>query len=124
MKAGDGSQCKSYYSPAASNSEGMKENKMMLVVRSLALSGAVMSLTASLVGQNVVTDWNSIASSTIVAHGGKSAGSAAVWFAYESIAVYDAINSIDRRFKPMYYDGRCDRDASEEAPAVALPTSL
>jgi len=78
-----------------------------------------MSLTASLVGQNVVTDWNSIASSTIVAHGGKSAGSAAVWFAYESIAVYDAINSIDRRFKPMYYDGRCDRDASEEAAAIA-----
>lgn len=42
-----------------------------------------------------------------------------MWFAYESIAVYDAVNSIHQEFKPFYYDGRCCRDASEEAAAIA-----
>jgi len=43
--------------------------------------------------QNVVTDWNGIASSTIVAKGGKPSATSSVWFAYSSIAVYDAVNA-------------------------------
>ena len=70
-------------------------------------------------GQNVITDWNAVASATIIAHGGKNAASATVWFAYESIAVYDAVNSIHQQFQPFYYDGRSSPDASEEAAAIA-----
>ena len=42
-----------------------------------------------------------------------------VYFAYESIAVYDALNSIHREFRPFYYDGRGERNALEEAAAIA-----
>jgi hypothetical protein len=58
----------------------------------IVLLSAVIPLTAS----NVVTDWNTIASTAIVKNGGKSAGGAAVWFTYTSLAVYDAVNAITR----------------------------
>jgi hypothetical protein len=92
---------------------------MKLTIRSLFLAAVVSTSAGSLLGQNVITAWNAIASATIVARGGNGPGVSAVWFAYESIAVYDAVNSIHRRFKPFYYDGRCGRDASEEAAAIA-----
>ena len=68
---------------------------------------------------NVVTDWNGIASTTIVANGGKSAGASAVWFAYTSLAVYDAVNAITGDYRPFYYQGVAPRDASLEAAAAA-----
>ena len=92
---------------------------MKRTTRSLLLMAAVLPWASRLGGQNVVTDWNTISSTTIVAHGGNGPAASSVWFAYESIAVYDALNSIHREFKPFYYDGRCDRDASEEAAAIA-----
>ena len=67
----------------------------------------------------VVTDWNGIASTTIVANGGKSAGASAVWFAYTSLAVYDAVNAITGDYRPFYYQGVAPRDASLEAAAAA-----
>ncbi len=45
---------------------------------------------------NVVTDWNTVASTTIVKNAGNGPGAAGVWFAYSSIAVYDAVNAITR----------------------------
>jgi hypothetical protein len=36
---------------------------------------------------NVVTDWNTIASTTIVTNAGKNPAASAVWFAYSSLAV-------------------------------------
>src|SRR5437667_12483000 len=69
--------------------------------------------------QNVVTDWTAIASSTIVARGGKPSATSSVWFAYASIAVYDAVNAVHGRFEPFYYGGAAPRGASEEAAAAA-----
>jgi hypothetical protein len=69
--------------------------------------------------QNVVTDWNTIASTTIVKNGGKTSGSSSVWFAYVAIASYDAVNSVERRFEPFYYFGKAADGASPEAAAVA-----
>jgi hypothetical protein len=92
---------------------------MKLSIQSLVLIASAFPLATSLAGQNVITDWNTIASTTIVAHGGNGAGVSSVWFAYESIAVYDALNCFHRQFKPFYYDGRCSSDASEEAAAIA-----
>jgi hypothetical protein len=74
---------------------------------------------APLFAQNVVTDWNGIASSTIVAKGGKPSATSAVWFAYSSIAVYDAVNAIHHEFQPFYYKGTASLGASDEAAAVA-----
>ncbi len=80
-------------------------------------------LTALLLGtplpaQNVVTEWNRIASSTIVANGGKSSVASSVWFAYTSIAVYDAVNAVHGQFQPFYYMGTASPEASDEAATV------
>jgi len=69
--------------------------------------------------QNVVTEWNSIASSTIVANGKKPSTASGVWFAYTSIAVYDAANAVHHRFQPFYFHGSAPEGTSEEAAVVA-----
>lgn len=68
---------------------------------------------------NVITDWNTIASTTIVANGGKASVASGVWFAYAFIAVYDAVNAVHRTYEPFYYNGTAPAGASEEAAAVA-----
>ena len=73
----------------------------------------------SLPAGNVVTDWNTIASVTVVKNGGKPPSSAPIWFAYTSIAVYDAVNAITGQYQPFYYRGSAPRQASVEAAAVA-----
>jgi len=80
---------------------------------------ATMLLGALSAGQNVVTEWNGIASSTIVTNGGKASATSSVWFAYSSIAVYDAVNAIHGRFQPFYYKGSAAPGASDEAAAVS-----
>jgi hypothetical protein len=71
------------------------------------------------VAQNVVTEWNGVASTTIVTQGGKPSATSSVWFAYASIAVYDAVNAIHRQFQPFYYGGSAEGGASDEAAAIA-----
>ena len=68
---------------------------------------------------NVVTDWNTIASTAIVTNGGKSPGASAVWFAYSSLAVYDAVNAITGQYQPFYYRIAAPANASTGAAAVA-----
>jgi len=89
--------------------------KLLLAAQILA---SLLANTPSL-AQNVVTDWNEKASSTIVAKGGKASGTSSVWFAYTSIAVFDAVNAIHRQFQPFYYKGNAPQGASDEAAAVA-----
>jgi hypothetical protein len=84
-----------------------------MVVLSVAIG---VSASAS---ANVVTDWNTIAATTIVAKAGNPPPASGVWFAYQSIAVYDAVNAVDQEFEPFYYDGSAAVDASDEAAAVA-----
>jgi hypothetical protein len=69
--------------------------------------------------QNVVTDWTAIESTTIVKNAGNPPAASSVYFAYAAIASYDAVNAIDRRFRPIYYFGRAWGRASAEAAAVA-----
>ena len=63
----------------------------------LAISAAMLE------AQNVITDWNTVASTTIVKLGGKASGAGSVWFAYAAIASYDAVNAIQGQFQPFYY---------------------
>lgn len=89
----------------------------MKIVFAGLLSALVMILPAT--AANVVTDWNTIASTTIVANGGKASVASGVWFAYTFIAVYDAVNAIHGTHEPFYYDGVAPADASDEAAAAA-----
>lgn len=82
--------------------------------------GAVLAAAAiPLAAGNVVTDWNTIVSTAIVKNGGKSAGGSAIWFAYTSLAVYDAVNAITGQYRPFYYRGTGPQTASVEAAAAA-----
>jgi len=92
----------------------MKPFKTM-VMRSSTLLAFVIPLAAG----NVVTDWTAIASTTIVKNGGKAPGAAGVWFAYTSLAVYDAINAITGQYRPFYYHGTAPQNASLESAAAA-----
>lgn len=70
-------------------------------------------------GSNVVTDWNTMASTAIVSNAGNAPGSSGVWFAYTSIAVYDAVNAITGQYEPFYYRLQGPSNASINAAAVA-----
>jgi hypothetical protein len=41
-----------------------------------------------------------------VKNGGKASATSGVWFAYTSIAVYDAVNTITGKYRPFYYRSR------------------
>ena len=93
---------------------------MNIFKRVVLLSFGILALLAVPArAQNVVTDWNTIASRTIVQNGGKSPAASAVWFAYASIASYDAVNAIDQKHQPFYFSKRGSRSASKEAAALA-----
>jgi hypothetical protein len=68
---------------------------------------------------NVVTDWNTFASTAIVTNAGKVPAASAVWFAYSSLAVYDAVNAITGQYQPFYYRIAAPANASTGAAAVA-----
>src|SRR5215472_2818936 len=80
---------------------------------------AVLLSAYRLQAQNVITDWNTMASTTIVTNGGKASVASGVWFAYTFIAVYDAVNAIHRTHQPFYYAGIAPAGASDEAAAAA-----
>src|SRR5260370_42286879 len=100
-----------------------KEIKNMITsvwARTSAILLAALLAGAAAQAQNVVTDWNTIASTTIVANGGKGPAPSFVWLAYSSIAVYDAVNAIDGQFQPFYYKGSAAPRASQ-GPAPTPP---
>ena len=95
----------------------MNRNKLLpLLVGTVWIVAACGSM---LQAQNVVTDWNAIASTTIVKNAGNPPAAAAVYFTYAAIASYDAVNAIDRRFRPVYYFARAWGRVSAEAAAAA-----
>src|SRR6476469_9373314 len=83
-------------------------------------SAAVLLACATVSAQNVISDWDAIASTTIVNNAGTPPGAAGIWFAYASIAVYDAVNAVrGYDFQPFYFKGFAPRYASDHAAAVA-----
>ena len=70
-------------------------------------------------GGNVVSNWNAIGSNAVVAVGGKVPAASTVWFAYSSIAMYDAVNAITGEYEPFYYRIAGPANASIDAAAVA-----
>jgi len=80
---------------------------------------APLALASGLNAGNVVADWNAIGSTTIVANGGKIPPASTIWFAYSSLAMYDAVNAITGQYEPFYYRFAGPQDASIDAAAVA-----
>jgi hypothetical protein len=71
---------------------------------------------------DVVTDWNQITLNTQalpVIPGGTRTPPAARALAMVHLAIFDAVNAIDRRFTPYLVESLADPDASPEAAAVA-----
>lgn len=80
----------------------------------------VLLLTAMpMAASNVVTDWTGFASTAIVKTGGKGPGASGVWFAYSSLAVYDAVNTITGKYRPFYYHGAAPPNASIQSAVAA-----
>jgi hypothetical protein len=90
----------------------MTRNNMLWCIAPLVLA-------SGLHAASVVADWNAIGSTTIVANGGKIPAASTVWFAYSSIAMYDAVNAITGDYEPFYYRFAGPPNASIDAAAVA-----
>ncbi len=69
--------------------------------------------------QNVVIDWNKIASTTIVTNAKEPSATSGVWFAYVQLAIYDAVNAIDHQYQPYVFTTQAPGGASQDAAAVA-----
>src|SRR6266436_8726394 len=92
----------------------------MMKISRFTLSLAVtLLLAASLSAQNVVAQWNAIASTAIVTNAKEPPASSGVWFAYVHLAVFDAVNAIDHRFQPYLFTANPPAGANKDAAAVA-----
>ncbi len=76
-------------------------------------------LASMLTAQNMVTDWNTVAATTIVTNGGMPPGASGVWLAYSSLAIYDAVNKITGEYRPFYSESSTSGDASVDAAVAA-----
>src|SRR5258706_1480572 len=83
------------------------------------LLAVTLLLAASLSAQNVVSQWNAIASTAIVTNGKAGPAASGVWFAYVHLAVFDAVNAIDHRFQPYLFTANPPAGANMDAAAIA-----
>src|SRR6266513_852721 len=67
---------------------------------------------------DAVTDWNLIASTTIVVNGGQPPPVSVLSFAMVQGAVYDAVNAIDRGHRPYLVQPPSNPTDSKEAAAA------
>jgi hypothetical protein len=81
--------------------------------------GVALLAAATLNAQNVVVQWNEIASTTIITNGKANPASSSVWFAYVHLAVFDAVNAIDHRFEPYLFTTNAPKGTNKDAAAVA-----
>ena len=68
--------------------------------------------------QNPVADWDAIALNTIVVTAKKGPPVAPVYFAYVSVAMYDAANAVDHRFTPFAVSLNAPAGASQDAAVI------
>ena len=88
-------------------------------IRRLTLSFVfALLVAASLSAQNVVVQWNAIASTTIITNGKEASATSGVWLAYVYLAVFDAVNAIDHRFQPYLFTANPPAGANEDAAAI------
>jgi hypothetical protein len=91
----------------------------MKVTRSALSCAITILVAASLSAQNVVVQWNAIASTTIVTNAKEVSVASGVWFAYVHLAAFDAVNAIDHRFQPYLFTAKPPAGANQDAAAIA-----
>jgi hypothetical protein len=85
----------------------------------LQIVGLSLGLTlASESFANAVADWHVVLESAVASTGRKNAV-ALPYFAYVDVAMYDAVNSIDRRYQPFAVNVDAPRGASKDAAAAS-----
>jgi hypothetical protein len=86
----------------------------LFLVAALTLAGA-----AEANAQNAVADWDANTLNAVVTTAKKAPAVAPVYFAYVTVAMFDAANSIDRRYEPFAVSVRAPRGASVDAAVIA-----
>src|SRR5260370_9258099 len=93
---------------------------MKSILRFLVTTLAIILFASpGLQAQNVVIDWNKIASTTIITNAKQSSTGSGVWLAYVQLAVYDAVNTIDHRHQPYLFTTDAPAGASKDAAPIA-----
>ena len=92
---------------------------MKVITRSAISLVITLLLAASLNAQNVVVQWDAIASTTIITNAKEASVASGAWLAYVHLAVFDAVNAIDHRFQPYLFTATSPDGANEDAAAVA-----
>jgi hypothetical protein len=93
---------------------------MTLTRFSLAAIAAVVALASPAVARaDAVTDWNAIASNSIVTVAGQPPAVSALSFAIVQGAVYDAVNAIDGGYRPYLVQPAANPWDSKDAAAAA-----
>jgi len=85
--------------------------KLSVIPRFACVSAGLL-IAASALCQNPAADWNAIGLNTIVTVAKKPKSSSGIFFAYETVAMYDAANSITRRYQPFAVRVDAPRGAS------------
>ena len=91
----------------------------MRMTRFACLLTVALAMAAFSRAQNVVVQWDGIASTTIVTNGKEASVASGVWFAYVHLAVFDAVNAIDHRFQPYVFTANPPEGANRDAAAIA-----
>ena len=79
---------------------------------------AIFAVTCA-TAQNVVVQWDAIASTTIISNAKEASVASGVWLAYVHLAVFDAVNSIDHRYQPYVFTANPPAGTNRDAAAVA-----
>jgi hypothetical protein len=94
-----------------------KETQMRIARFAFSMA-LVLLMAACLSAQNVVVQWNGIASTTIVTNAKEASVASGVWLAYVHLAVYDAVNAIDHRFQPYLFTTKGRTSMPQPSPPV------
>jgi hypothetical protein len=81
---------------------------------STLIAALAIGLTQLALASNPVIDWNQIALSTALTTPGTQ-----IYLTYVNLAMYDAVNAIDRRYQQYGPEFHGPRDASKEAAAIS-----
>jgi hypothetical protein len=92
---------------------------MKVSYRIIQVTGLILGLAlGSESFANAVADWHAVMESTVASAGRKNVV-ALPYFAYVDVAMYDAVNSIDDRYRPFAVSVSAPRGASKDAAAAS-----
>jgi hypothetical protein len=92
--------------------------KKILILPVVIVLALVALASPKVVHADAVTDWNAIASNSIVATAGQPPQVSSLSFAMVQGAVYDAVNAIDRSYQPYLLQPNASPTDSKEAAAA------